>query len=376
MDSRIYHFVIKEFRQLVRDPRMLIIALIIPIVQLLLFGYIASTDIKNIPTVVQDDDRTSISRDYLQRVKNSGYFDLNYYVQSNDEYTSLMNDGKVAIVIHIPKDFKKDILAGKSTNVQAIIDGSNSFNATIILGYIEQINFNYSNAVLMYRLNRAGLAGNAVSPFDMVTRVWYNPELKSIYFMVPAVFALILFVICFVLTMFSVVKEREKGTVEQLMITPLRPLELLLGKIIPPMLVSFADIIFVFLVVVLWFRIPVRGSVPLFFLLAILFSGAGLGIGLLISTISRNQRQAIMTVVLVQIPSIVLSGFIFPIASMPLLIQWLTYLIPLRYFLIIVREIFLKGTGIRYLWSEVWPMMVFVVTVLGLSVAMFRNKIE
>jgi ABC-2 type transport system permease protein len=225
-------------------------------------------------------------------------------------------------------------------------------------------------------MNKAGAGSKDLSPFSLETRLWYNPDLKSINFMVPAIFAQILMMISMILTMFSVVKEKEKGTIEQLMVTPLRPYEMIFGKLIPPMTVAIADSIFAFLVAILWFRVPIHGSALLLFVLGTIFSVTGLGIGLFVSTISRNQRQAIMTNALIMPPQFILSGFIFPIASMPVIIQGFTHLIPLRYFLIIVRGIFIKGIGIKYLWSEVWPMLIFSTVILGLSVARFRKKLE
>ena len=366
----------KEFRQLSRDPRMLRVILVMPIIQLLMFGYIASTDIKEIPTAVMDDDRSSQSRAYIQNIQNTGNFTIKYYANSEKEIAALLDSGRASIAVHIPKNFKKDILSGKQADVQAIVDGSNSSNATIILGYINQLNYSFASGILQDRMDKDGLSGRSFIPFDIQTRVWYNPELKSLYFMVPAIFAQILMMTSMLLTMFSVVKEKEKGTIEQLIVTPLRPYELILGKIIPPITVAFTSTTCAFLVATLWFRVPVHGSVVLLFTLGTLFSMTGLGIGLFISTVSKNQRQAIMTNNLFMSPQFILSGFFFPIASMPILMQWLTRLIPLRYFLIIVRGIFHQGIGIRYLWIEVWPLILFVAVILSLSVARFRKKIE
>jgi len=376
MDSRLYHFIIKEFRQLWRDPRMLRVALTMPLLQLIIFGYIASTDIKNVPTGVMDEDRTSMSRAYIRNVVNSGNFVLKYDVSSEKGISDLLDSGRISFVLRIPKDFQKDLASGQNSAVQLLIDGSNSSNATIILGYMSLINFDFSNGILLDRLNKTGLTGRAHSLFDLETRIWYNPEMKSMYFMVPAIFANILMMISMILTMFSVVKEKEKGTIEQLIVTPLRPYEMMLGKMLPAMTVALADTLLAFLVATLWFRVPMHGSIILLFVLGMLFSMTGLAIGLLISTVSRNQRQAMMTNMLFMSPQMILSGFIFPIASMPVLIQYITYLIPLRYFLIIVRGLFLKGIGVRYLWSQIWPMIVFVTVMLTLSVARFQRKLE
>jgi ABC-2 type transport system permease protein len=368
--------VIKEFRQLVRDPRMLRVALMMPLIQLVVFGYIASTDIKNISAAIMDEDRSSMSRAYIQSIKNTGNFNVKYTVESEKEFSKLLDGGKASLAVHIPLNFKKDLLSGKSVDVQVVIDGSNSSNATIIQGYMNQINFTYSNAILAGRLNKAGLNPESLSLFDLQTRIWYNPDMKSIYFMVPAIFAQVLMMISMILTTFSIVKEKEKGTIEQLLVTPLKPYEIMLGKIAPSIIVAFLDSTLAFLVATLWFRVPIRGSVILLFLLGILFSLTGLGIGLFVSTISRNQRQAIMTNNVIMSPQFILSGFIFPIASMPVFIQWITRLIPLRYFLVIVRGIFLKGIGLKYLWNEIWPLMIFISVILFLSISRFNKKID
>jgi len=376
MDSRLFHFIVKEFRQLGRDPRMLRVVLIMPVIQLLMFGYIASMDIKNTPTAVMDEDRSSLSRAYIRGVGNSGSFDLKYNVNSEGAYEGLLDSGKAAVLLHIPRDFKKKLMSGDNADVQVILDGSNSSTATILLSYLNIINANFNSGIIKDRMNRAGLSGKSFVPYNMEARVWYNPQLKSLYFMVPAIFAQILMMISMMLTMTSMVKEKERGTIEQLIVTPVRPYEILLGKMIPPVTVAFVDTVLAFLVAILWFRIPMHGSVLLLFALGIIFSVTGLGIGLLISTFSRNQREAMMTNTLIMSPQMILSGFMFPIASMPVLVQWLTYAIPLRYFLVIVRSIFLKGVGVKYLISEIWPMFIIISAVLVLSVVRFHKKMD
>lgn len=376
MDSRLYHVVIKEFRQLFRDPRMYRIALIMPILQLLVLGYIATTDLKNINTAVMDEDNSSLSRQYIRNIQNTGNFTIKYHVNSENEFKYLLDSGKASLALHFPRDFKKDLLAGKTANVQEIIDGSNSANAVIIQGYMDQINFTQSHAILARRLQKAGIDPGNLSLFDLETRVWYNPDMKSLYYMVPAIFAMILTMMTMILTVFAIVKEKEKGTIEQLLVTPLKTHELMLGKMAPPIIIALIDCVVAFLVATLWFRVPIHGSVFLLLSLALLYSLAGLGLGLFISTISRNQRQAMMTVMLLMSPQFILSGFIFPIASMPVFIQYFTLLLPLRYFLIIVRGIFLKGIGLRYLWNEIWPLMIFISVILLLSISRFNNKLD
>lgn len=368
MDSRLFHFIKKEFIQLRRDPRMLYVAILAPVIQLFILGYVASVDIKHVATAVFDQDKSSYSRTYLAGFKNSGYFDLDYFVDNDKAAACLLDSGRAKLVLHLAPDFGKNIVRGQPAGVQAIIDGENSASATIISGYINQINFENTSAILRVRLARRGLA--------LQTRVRYNPEMKSVNFMVPAIFALILTIISMLLTAFSIVKEKERGTMEQLIVTPLKPYELILGKLLPFTIVAFLDITLVFLVATLWFKVPMHGSVFLLFTLGAIFLTAGLGMGVFISTISRNQRQAMLSALFVIIPSMILSGFIFPIANMPVAIQLVTYFIPVRYFLSIVRGLFLKGIGMKYLWVDTWPMLLIGVFLLAFSIVRFRKKIE
>lgn len=367
MESALFHFIKKEFIQFFRDPRMLYVAFLTPLIQILAFGYIASTDIKNVSTVIFDEDRSSYSRSYIASFGNSGYFEIKNYAENNQQVKYLLDSGQAKLSLHIPAGFKKKILRGETAPVQAILDGTNASNAMIILGYIDRINFQNSARLWL---------GTVKRKIDLVPRVWYNPELKSIYYMVPAIFAMVLMLQSMLLTSFSIVKEKERGTMEQLIVTPLKPYELILGKILPFILVAFFDVFCIFLLVTLWFKVPLHGSAFLLFSLSGLFLAAGLGIGVFISTISHTQRQAMMAAIFIISPSLILSGFVFPIANMPLPIQSITYFIPLRYFLVILRGIFLKGIGLKYLWNDVWPLMLFAVVTLTLSVARFRKKID
>ena len=359
MDSRLFHFIKKEFIQLLRDPRLLFIALMAPIIQLIILGYVASTDINHISTVVLDEDKTAYSRNYLQSYENSGYFDFNYYAANPKQIADFIDSGKAKLGLRVPAGFGRKIVRGETAAVQAVIDGSNSSSASIIQGYINQINF-----------------GRAKILLGVNTRVWYNPDLKSVNYMVPAIFAAILMVISMILTSASIIKEKEKGTMEMLAVTPLKPYELILGKLLPYALVAFFDMTLVFLVATLWFNVQLKGSVLLLFSMGAIFLTTGLGLGVFISTISQTQRQAMMTTEFLMIPQMILSGFIFPIANMPWAIQLITFIIPLRYFLEIVRNLFLKGTGLNYLWPNIWPLVLFGAVILTLSILRFRKKIE
>jgi ABC-2 type transport system permease protein len=376
LDSRLYHFIKKEFIQLMRDPRMLFIALMAPVIQLTIFGYIASTDINHISTAVLDEDKTAYSRNYLQSFKNSGYFDLNYYVNKPQQTTSLLDSGQAKLGLRIPRGFGRQIVRGDTASVQAVIDGSNSSTAAIIQGYINQINFGQVEKLLREKIEKAGGSVRSLEPMIVNSRIWYNPDLKSINFMVPAIFAQILMIISMVLTSAAIIKEKERGTLEMLAVTPLKSYELILGKLLPFVIIALFDLVLVFLVATLWFNVQIKGSVFDLFWLGSIFMLTGLGLGVFISTVSQTQRQAMMTVIFIIMPQIIISGFIFPIANMPRIIQLITYLIPLRYFLEIVRNIFLKGVGIKYLWNDAWPMIVFGVVILSLSIMRFRKKID
>lgn len=375
-DSRLWHFIRKEILQLLRDPRLLVIAIMVPIIQLLLLGYVATTDIKHVRTAVFDEDRSYYSRAYLQSFENSGYFNFRYQLNSDKKIGPLLDGGYAQLALHVPADFGQRVVRGQGANVQALLDGTNASAATIIQGYISQISFNYSRAITAERMRRRGLSPANLDLLDLQTRIWYNPELKSVNFMVPAIFALIIMIESMILTSASIIKEKEKGTMEMLIVTPLRPYELILGKLLPTVIVAYLDIALAFLIAVLWFQVPVQGSIPLFFVLSGIFLLTGLGMGIFISTISYSQRQSIMAVLFVLIPSFIISGFIFPIANMPRVIQPITYLIPVRYYLVIVRGIFLKGNGMKYLWEEVWPLSIFAVILLTLSIFRFRKRIE
>ena len=376
LDSRLCHFIKKEFIQLLRDPRMLFIALMAPVIQLIVFGYIASTDINHISTVVLDADKTAYSRSYLQSYKNSGYFDFNYYVTRPQQVANLIDSGQAKLGLRIPPDFGRKIVRRETASVQAVIDGSNSSTAAIIQGYISQINFGEVQKLMQEKIRKAGGSERSLEPMIVNTRIWYNPDLKSINYMVPAIFAQILMIISMVLTSTAIIKEKERGTLEMLAVTPLKPYELILGKLLPFVIIALFDLALVFLVATLWFNVEIKGSVFDLFWLGIIFMLTGLGLGVFISTVSQTQRQAMMTVIFIIMPQIIISGFIFPIANMPKVIQLITYLIPLRYFLEIVRNIFLKGVGIKYLWDDAWPMIVFGTVILSLSIMRFRKKIE
>jgi ABC-2 type transport system permease protein len=381
MFSRIKELIIKEFIQISRDKRMLLIVFIAPIVQLILFGYAITTDIENISTAVWDMDRTPESRDFISAVENSGNFNLNYHVDSENEITNLLESGSAQVAVKINPGFGEDIKKGNKAKIQVIIDGSDSNSAAVTLGYINQISASYSKSILIERLNRFELLKQEkidtnIDSFSNEIRFWFNPTLKSRFSNVPAVMAFVLLLSTIMLTSMSIVKEKEAGTIEQLIVTPIRPIELIAGKTIPFAIIGFIDVLLVISVSYSWFGIPLRGNLLILFFSMILYLFATLGVGLFISTISRTQQQAMMSTFFFMMPAVLLSGFMFPIENMPKVIQYITYLNPLRYFFVIITGVFLKGTGLDILWPQMLALGIIGIVILAVSISRFRKRIE
>jgi ABC-2 type transport system permease protein len=372
---RILRIIRKEFIQLRRDPRLLRLVLIAPVFQLLIFGYSVTTDVTHIGTAVLDEDRTSASRALTERFVRSRYFDYDHDLSRPDEIDRLLDTGRAQLVLRIPRGFARDLARGRTAEVQLILDGSDSMTASIISGYANGVIREHSARIAAERLDRLRARLPSIPSLDPRLRVWYNPELKSVYFMVPAIMCTILLVVTTLLTSLAIVKEREIGTLEQLIVTPIHPRELMIGKTVPFVIIGFIDMTLVLLAAVLWFRVPVAGSIPLLFLLSAAFLLTTLGIGLFISTISRTQQQAMMTTFFFLLPSFLLSGFMFPIENMPRVIQYITYAIPLRYFLVIVRGIFLKGNGLAILWPQVLILTAFGLAIIWLAASRFQKRL-
>ncbi|MGA9119294.1 MAG: ABC transporter permease [Bacteroidota bacterium] len=365
----------KEFYQLRQDPRMLLVSLLAPFLQVLLLGYAATTDITNSTMVVCDMDRTEASRDLIQEFTNSAYFIDRYRVETPDGVNEHIAQAKANIGLVIPKGFGRDILARRPAELQVILDGSDANTANILLGYANQIVASQSEQILGSYTTL--LKGAKVGRIIPEPRIWFNPDLKSAYYMVPGVVALVLMIITMTLTSLGIVKEKEIGTLEQLMVTPIRSYELILGKLIPFTIIGFIDVTIVLALAHFWFGVPLVGSLVLLFALSGLFILTTLGLGLFISTIASSQQQAMLIAqFFFFMPFMFLSGFVVPVGNMPEVIQWASYLIPLRYFLEIVRGIFLKGSGIRELWPQALALTVFGATILTLSIARFRKTLE
>jgi ABC-2 type transport system permease protein len=371
----IYYIIVKEFLQLRRDRRMFGLSFMAPVIQLMLLGYAATTDIKDIPVLVYDQDRTSRSREFINQFVNSGYFVVEEEAHSLNEIDRSIEDGHVWMALVIPTDFSNDLLALRQTKVQLLADGSDANSANISIGYALQIINTYSRSIVAEILKRSPQLQQPARVTPEI-RVWYNPELKSRNFMVPGVLAMVLMIITTTLTSLAIVKEKEIGTLEQLMVTPIKPYQLIVGKLLPFVIIGGLDVVLVILVARFWFDVPLRGSVTLLLALSGLFVLTTLGLGLFVSTISKTQQQAMMTAqFFFFMPFLYLSGFAFPIENMPRVIQYLTYLIPLRYFIVIIRGVFLKGVGIAELWPQAIPLWIFGLAILTLSVLRFRKRL-
>ncbi|HMS65261.1 MAG TPA: ABC transporter permease [Ignavibacteria bacterium] len=370
-------FIIKEFLQFMRDPKMFVVVLIAPVIQLIFLGYAANRDIKNSATVLFDQDKSSASREFIRGFNESGYFSIDYNVNSYDEMTKLIDDGKAFAGITIPFNFEKDISNKRTTDVQVIIDGSDGNKASITAGYILTISATFSKNISLESIEKSGMKTSLVSSIDPEVRVWYNPNLTTRNYFLPSIVGLVLIIITINMTSLAIVKEREIGTLEQLIVTPIKPYQLILGKLIPFSIIGFISVILVLSVMRFWFGIEVKGSLPFLFLSSFVFMLSTLGLGLYVSTISRTQQQAMITsAFLVIMPMIFLSGFSFPIENMPVIIQYITYLIPLKYFIIIIRGIVIKGLGFYDLWRETTVLFFMGLIILILSSMRFSKKLE
>ncbi len=368
----IFFIMKKEFLQVLRDRAFLPLLFFAPIIQTMLFGYTVATNVDNISMAMLDQDKTRDSRKLIESFINTGYFRPKGYLKSYSEIDYMLDRGKVKLVVNIPKGFSRKINRGEPADVQVIIDGSDSSTAGIIMGYTKEIIQRSSSKIIFELLRKSNIQ---IPTIDSRYRAWYNPELDSVNYIVPGIICTIIAIVTTMLTSAAIVREREKGTLEQLMVSPITPYQLILGKVLPFMMIGFVDAIFVLLIGMFWFRVPINGSVALLLGLAIIYLFNTLGMGILISTISRTQQQSMMTTLFLIIPWIILSGFIFPIENMPRIIQAMTYLIPLRYFLIIIRGIVLKGVGLSVLWPQVLAMTILGTATVWLSITRFHKRL-
>ena len=370
-------FLVKEFLQFIRDPKMFMVVIIAPVIQLIFLGYAANRDIKNVQTAVFDRDRSESSREFVRNFEKSGYFSMDYFVSDYNELSRLIDNGKAITGIVIPENFEKDLNTRVTAKVQFIIDGSDGNKASIAAGYIQNIAAAFSNNIAVENIEKAGIKTSIAGTIEPVSRIWYNADLSTRNYMLPGIVGLILIIITTNLSSLAIVKEREIGTLEQLIVTPVKPYQIILGKLIPFAILGIVSMTLVLSVMTFWFGIYVKGSLIFLFVSSFIFMLSTLGLGLFVSTISRTQQQAMITAAfLVIMPMIFLSGFSFPVENMPVIIQYVTYLIPLKYFLVIIRGIVLKGLGLSELWIECTVLLSMGIFILISSSLRFRKRLE
>ena len=375
MFERIKTILIKEFLQIFRDPRMRFTIFVPPIIQVLIFGYAATMDITHVPTAVYDKDNTRQSREVIRDFGYSKYFDVDYYLYDEDHVRAIIDKSKVIAVLKMDRGFARDLIGNRSAELQLILDGTDSNAASIVLGYAGQIIGNYNYKALKERVVTLLRPGATVAFVDLRERRWFNENLESKNYYLPGVIALIVTIMSLLLSSMAIVREKEIGTMEQLIVSPITPIELILGKITPFVIIACVQVTMITLVGVLWFKIPIRGSLPLLFGCTFIYLLTSLGCGLLISTVSATQQEAMMSVFLFFFPATLLSGFAYPIANMPKIIQYITYINPLRYYLVILRSIFLKGVGINILWDQIAALLVIGVSIITFSILKFRKQL-
>jgi ABC-2 type transport system permease protein len=374
--TRLAALVRKEFIQIFRDPRSLTIIFIMPLIQLFMLGFAATNDVRNVPLAGLDHDRSAASRDLLAAYRAADYFHVDYDVTTETELRQLIDSGQAGEGMIIPPGYGDQLAAGQTAEVAFVVDGSDPSIAGTALSAAQLIAQAKATALVAERAAQLGQGAAARLPIEVRTQVWYNPDLISAYNMVPAMIGLILMFLTLQLTAAAIVREREAGTMEQLVVTPLRSTELMIGKLTPFVLIAMIDAVEIIVVGVLVFNVPINGSLALLFALSALFLATSLGIGLFVSTIAKTQREAQMSSMLFVLPAMFLSGFFFPIAAMPKVLQYASYGVPLRYFLIVTRSIVLKGVGIDALVPEVRALAIFAVAIMTLAVLRFRKTLD
>jgi ABC-2 type transport system permease protein len=373
-NSRISSIVRKEFLQLFRDPRTLALAVFIPIVQLFLLGYAATSDVRNVPMAVWDQSKSPQSRELLDAFRAADYFTIDYFVNSADEYQKLIESGDARVALVIPADYDIRLLDGNA-KVLMILDGSDATIGATALSTARLVGQSFATKILG---EQAALSGRPApsAPLEVRTQVWYNPNFDSAFFMIPGVIGMILSFITTILTATAIVRERERGTIEQLIVTPIRSWELILGKLMPYVILAFVETFEIILIGRYWFEVPVRGTLGLIIVTSGLFLMSSLGIGLFASTLANTQQEAMLTVMMYNLPSIFLSGFFFPIQAMPKFLQFVSYFIPLRYYLVAIRSIMLKGVGFEAIRTELIALAVFGIVIMTAAALRFRKRLD
>ncbi|MGD9002669.1 MAG: ABC transporter permease [Anaerolineae bacterium] len=370
---RTFSLIRKEFLHIVRDPRTLFVMFAMPIIQLVLLGYAATTDVEHLRTAVVDRDKSSASRALIEAYQASNYFDIVRHVESEEQLQQLIDSSDVHAGLIIPAGYGACLAQGKRLDVGFVIDGSDPNVASTVFSASQTVGQAHSKQIVrqMMSLDLDNLPGVTVRP-----RVWYNPEMRSANFMIPGIIGIILYFLTALFTSMSIVREREQGTIEQLIVTPIKPLELIIGKVFPYIFIAFFDVLEVLAIGVFWFGVPIRGSLGLLLGLAALFLLTSLGMGIFISSVSHTQQEAMLLTFLTLFPSIFLGGFFFPIEAMPVWLQAITYVIPLRYMLSVIRGIILKGVGVEILYQQVIALAVFGVGIMLLAAGRFQKRLE
>jgi ABC-2 type transport system permease protein len=377
MWGRLRQMLIKEFIQVLRDKRTRFVLFGPPIIQMLIFGYAATLEIKHVSTAIVDYDNTSESRDFIARLEGSPYFNIDVRTLDRNAIRRMIDRGDVVLAIQINRGFAQDLQKGQTASVQAIVDASNSNTALIAVGYVNQIASRFAKEYQTELLNRISPASLTRMPnITVERRPWFNPDMSSQWFFVPGVMGNLMLVIVLLLTAFAIVREREIGTLEQIMVTPISQVEFVLGKTIPFFLIGLIDAVLITAVGTLWFQVPLRGSLLVLAAGTVLFLLCCLGIGLLISTMCSTQQQAMVSAFFFLMPAIIFSGFSSPIASMPTWLQTISYIDPLRYFLVILRSEYLKGTGFDVLWPQMAALATLSVVILGTAVLRFSKSLD
>ncbi len=375
MWERILTILRKEFRSVFRDPRMRMVIFGLPVIQTLLFGYAVTLDVRHVRLVVIDRDQTPASRALVARFTGSGYFDVVLWTNREAAAHWEIDAARASAILQINAGFEAQLGAGRPTPVQLIVDGSDSNTARLVLNYSSVIAGDFNAAILLEHAQRRTGRTLVVGGVELRPRAWFNADLESRNFYVPGIIATLVMLVSLMLTSMAIVREKEVGTIEQIMVTPIRPVEFILGKCAPFIVIGFVNVLMVTAVGLFWFGIPLRGSFPLLLLGTAFFLLSTLGIGLFISTVSSTQQQAMMTTFFFFFPAMLLSGFVYPIANMPEVVQWLTYGNPLRYFLVIIRGIFLKGVGFDILWPELLALLVIGLIVMTFAATRFRKTL-
>lgn len=376
INLRLTSLIRKEFIQILRDPRTLLLVIVIPVMQLFLLGYAATNDVRNVPLGVFDQSRSPDSRALLDAYRAADYFRLSHFVGSEDELRTLIDGSAVRAGLIIPPDYATRLQEEGAAQIAFVLDGSDPTVASTALSSAQLIGQAYSTEVLEASLSRRGLPAAVDPPIEVRTHVWYNPDLVSAHFMVPGVIGMILYALTSILTASAIVRERERGTIEQLIVTPIRSWELVVGKLLPYVILALLNTLEIIAIGAWWFGVPVRGDLTLIFALSSLFLLSSLGIGLLASTIANTQQEAILTVWMTLLPSIFLSGFFFPLEAMPRVLQWISYIFPLRYYLTLIRSLMLKGVGVAALQNEILALSVFGLLIMSAAALRFRKRLD